>query len=290
MDAEVVLYENGRILTQYRNLDSSREEGDSATIGIENESGTVALQYSFSEASVSNGLAVLYRLPPSGFVEGRVTDANDNLALAGATVKAIHGGSVFRETTTDSNGNYRMQLPLDTYTIEASASNYESQSAEVVLDQEDEVVTRNFALRTARAVVSPNALEFIVTPNSTKTKQLVLRNTGGLDMTWQIREAGGGQVATTSPRGSPRLRAQTRVPTRQGPCTRPRRRPAGHQPHRATSSARGLRAGSAWPGASVTRATCGSPTCQPMTGTLSSRSGFADGSQLDDTVDRRLAG
>ena len=71
MDAEVVLYENGRILTQYRNLDSSREEGDSATIGIENESGTVALQYSFNEASVSNGLAVLYRLPPSGFVEGR---------------------------------------------------------------------------------------------------------------------------------------------------------------------------------------------------------------------------
>ena len=70
--------QNGRILTQYLNLDSSREEGDSATIGIENESGTVAL-YSFNEVSVSNGLAVLYRLPPSGFVEGRVTDANDNL-------------------------------------------------------------------------------------------------------------------------------------------------------------------------------------------------------------------
>jgi subtilisin family serine protease len=201
MDVEVVLYENGRILTQYRNLGSGREQGDSATIGIENESGTVALQYSFNEISVSEGLAVLYRLPPSGFVQGQVTDDNDDLALAGATVKAIRGGSVFRETTTDGNGNYRMQLPLGTYTIEASASNYETQSAEVVLDQEDEVVTRNFALRTARAVVSPNALEFIVSPNSTKTKQLVLRNTGGLDMTWQIREAGGGRVATSSTLG-----------------------------------------------------------------------------------------
>ena len=58
---------------------------------------------------------MLYRLPPSGFVQGQVTDANDDLPLAGATVKAIRGGSVFRETTTDSNGNYRMQLPLDTY-------------------------------------------------------------------------------------------------------------------------------------------------------------------------------
>ena len=29
----------------------------------------------------------------------------------------------------------------------------------------------------------------------------MLRNTGGLDMTWQIREAGGGQVATTSTQG-----------------------------------------------------------------------------------------
>jgi subtilisin family serine protease len=203
VDFEVVLYENGRILTQYRNLaNDGREKGNSATIGIENQAGTIALQYSFNEASLDDPeFAVLYRLPPSGFVEGRVTDYNDNLAVAGATVKAIRGGSVFRETTTDSNGDYRMQLPLDTYTIEASASNYETQSEEVVLDDEDEVVTQNFALRTARAEVSPNALEFIVPPDTTKTKQLVLDNTGSLDMTWQIQEAGGGQVATSSTQG-----------------------------------------------------------------------------------------
>jgi subtilisin family serine protease len=197
---EVVLHENGQILTQYTDINEAdgRETGNSATIGIENATGTVALQYSFNESSITNNLAVRYRLPPSAFVEGQVTDANDNLPIAGATVKAIRGGSVFRETTTDANGNYRMQLPLDTYIIEASATNYVTESAEVVLDQEDEVVTQNFSLRTARGVVTPTSLQFIVTPNSTKTKQLVLRNTGSAPMTWEIREAGGGAVSAGS--------------------------------------------------------------------------------------------
>jgi len=61
----------------------------------------------------------------------------------------------------------------------------------VVLDTEDEVVTQNFTLRTARGVVSPTSLQFIVPPNQTRSKRLTLRNTGSLDMTWQIRETGG---------------------------------------------------------------------------------------------------
>jgi subtilisin family serine protease len=196
IDFEVVLYENGRILTQYRNIeDDGQERGNSATLGIENEDGTDAFQYSFNEATVETpSFAVLYRLPPSGFVQGQVTDANDDLAVAGATVRALQGGSLVRQTTTDSNGNYRLQLPLGTYTIEATAERYSTESAEVVLDQEDEVVTQDFVLRTARAEVSPSELEFIATPNSTKTKVLTLRNTGTLDMTWEIRESGGGSA------------------------------------------------------------------------------------------------
>jgi subtilisin family serine protease len=203
VDFEVVLNENGQILTQYRNIASDgREKGNSATIGIENESGTVALQYSFNEATIGDPeFAVLYRLPPSGFVQGTVTDANDNLAVAGATVKALQGGMVVRQTTTNASGFYRMQLRLGTYTIEASKTNYTPASAEVVLDDEDEVITQNFALETARGEVTPTSLEFIVTPNSTKTKTLTLSNTGSADMTWEIRETGGGQVATHSTAG-----------------------------------------------------------------------------------------
>src|SRR6266540_2262866 len=131
---EVVLNENGRILTQYRDVgDFGRQQGNSATIGIENEAGTVALQYSFNEAAIAPpSLAVLYRLPPSAFVEGTVTDANDHLAVAGAAVRALRDdGSVARETTTNAAGFYRMQLRLGTYTVNASKTLYSNGSAHV---------------------------------------------------------------------------------------------------------------------------------------------------------------
>ncbi|HEY0734656.1 MAG TPA: S8 family serine peptidase [Herpetosiphonaceae bacterium] len=62
MDFEVILNENGQILTQYRNLAADgREQGNSATVGVENQAGTVALQFSSNTASLTNNLAVRYR-------------------------------------------------------------------------------------------------------------------------------------------------------------------------------------------------------------------------------------
>jgi Malectin domain/Viral BACON domain len=85
--------------------------------------------------------------------------------------------------------------------VEASATNYRTESAQVVLDEADEVVTRNFALLTARGVVNPTSLQFIVPPNQTRTKMLTLRNMGGLPMTWTIQESGGGATAGKTTQG-----------------------------------------------------------------------------------------
>ncbi len=53
IDLEAVLYEDGRILLQYGNIaDDGREMGNSATVGIENEAGTVALQYSHNQSAI----------------------------------------------------------------------------------------------------------------------------------------------------------------------------------------------------------------------------------------------
>jgi subtilisin family serine protease len=194
VDAEVVLHENGHILMQYRNIAADdRERGNSATFGIENETGTIALQYGFNQTVLgAPTFAVLYRLPPSAFVEGTVTDANDHLPIAGATVRALQEEVVARQTTTDATGHYRLQVRLGTYVIEASSPNYRTEATPLAVDQEDVTVVQDIALSTPRGVVSPLSLQVIAPPNETRTRMLTLRNTGSVDMTWDI-------VETTNP-------------------------------------------------------------------------------------------
>jgi subtilisin family serine protease len=184
MDFEVVLTETGRIVTQYRNIaNDGREQGNSATLGIENATGTVALQYSLNQATVSDSLAVQYRLPPSGVVAGRVTDANDGQAVAGATVRALQNGANVRQATTDANGTYRLQLPIGNYTVEASARNYSTESQAVTVE-DDAVTSQNLALHTGRATVSPAALEVIVPAGQSRSKTLTLSNSGDRSLNW----------------------------------------------------------------------------------------------------------
>jgi subtilisin family serine protease len=203
---QVVLYENGQILMQYTGLDpaNAREQGESATMGIENETGTIAFQYSAYESVLYDGLAIRFRLPPSGFVQGTVTDANDNLPVVGATISALWNGSSFFQAETDSDGFYRMQLPLGAYDLDASAENYGAQTSRVTLDYENQVITQDYALRTPRAVVSPDSLTILVPANAKHKKILTLQNTGGLDMTWDVDERGGGIVSVNSPQGHAR--------------------------------------------------------------------------------------
>ena len=209
LDFEVILTENGRILTQYRNIaNDGRERGNSATLGIENATGTIALQYSFNQANIDfPEFAVLYRLPPSAFVEGVVTDYNDSLPLAGATIKAYKLGALVQQTTSDADGFYRLQLRLGEYTIEASKTNYAADATDVNLAVEDATYTADFALMTARGEVTPAELTFLVPMGEQRTQYLTLSNTGSISMTWEINEVGGSQIAAgfSGPRVAPVL-------------------------------------------------------------------------------------
>ena len=131
-----------------------------------------------------------------------MTDANDNQAIAGATVKAVQNGTTKRQTSTDANGFYRMQLPVGQYTIQVSKTNYETGSAQVTIDL-DQTTTTDFSLRTPRGEVTPPSLEFVLQRNQTDTKTLTLSNTGGLPMTWDVKESGGG--AAMPSRGGSKL-------------------------------------------------------------------------------------
>jgi subtilisin family serine protease len=202
VDLEIILMENGWILAQYRNIaDDGREQGNSATLGLENGDGTDAFQFSFNQEVIeSPEYAILYQLPPSGFIEGHVTDANDGLPLAGATVRALQDGTEVRSTTTDAEGFYRFQVPLGTYTVEASKTNYQTETAEVTVDEENETVVQDFALETALAVVDPDSLEFILVPGDSETQTLTLTNEGTVDLVWEVKETGGAPAARPLPR------------------------------------------------------------------------------------------
>jgi glucose/arabinose dehydrogenase len=63
ISVEAVLYENGNMATNYKNIGNAAERGKSATVGLENAAGTVALQYSFNSVALNNGVAVLFRAP-----------------------------------------------------------------------------------------------------------------------------------------------------------------------------------------------------------------------------------
>jgi len=62
---EMVLSENGQVTFQYATVGTDgRAQGNSATIGIENSSGTVALQYAYDQAVLSDGQAITFVPPP----------------------------------------------------------------------------------------------------------------------------------------------------------------------------------------------------------------------------------
>jgi subtilisin family serine protease len=189
---EIVLHENGQILAQYADLAAdAREQGSSATTGIENDAGTTALQYSFNESALETGLAVLYRAGPrtTGAVQGRVTDANDGLGVGGALVRALQNGVEQGRTNAAIDGYYSLALRPGTYTVEASAANYVTGPGPATIDQAEQIVVRDFTLATARGQVSPASLEFVLRAGVTRSRTLTIASTGSAGLAWQLRES-----------------------------------------------------------------------------------------------------
>ena len=192
MDVEIVLFENGHILAQYRNLpNDDYYRGLGCTMGLENETGTTALLFCYSEKVVASPqAAILYQLDPSAFLQGHVIDAADGSPIAGATVVVLEGSSLVRSLRTDANGFYRTQVPLGQYTIRAASGGYTTGSALVALDTENATCVQDFSLQAPRAVVHPSALTFEIASGQSRSQTLSLRNAGSLDLVWEIGTGG----------------------------------------------------------------------------------------------------
>ncbi len=127
---EAVLAENGQVTFNYADIATTRtrEQGDSATVGIENAAGTIATQFSANQAVLANGTAIVFTPPggggppppPStGTIAGTVTNAV-GAAVAGATVTRTPGGAT---ATTSASGTYQFtDVAPGTYTLDATAA------------------------------------------------------------------------------------------------------------------------------------------------------------------------
>jgi len=187
VDVEAALGEDGTVAVRYRNIGSdAREQGNSATVGIENATGTVALQYSFNTAVLSDAQSIRFRPPPTAVVNGTVTDFNDGQPIAGAQVQIRSGTTVVGNLTTGADGTYSTRLVLGSYVLEASKPLYRSQTAAVVLDEANEVVTQNFALHTPRVTVTPDSLWFLAMPGQLRSATVVVASTSDLDLTYSV--------------------------------------------------------------------------------------------------------
>uniref|UniRef100_UPI0019632A34 carboxypeptidase regulatory-like domain-containing protein n=1 Tax=Nonomuraea lactucae TaxID=2249762 RepID=UPI0019632A34 len=115
-----LLGEDGTASFRYKDVDSQRDQGTSATVGIENATGTDAMLYSYDEPALSNGLSLTFAASRHGLVTGVVTDANDGDPLPGATVKV---GDV-ATLTTGPDGAFYGQVLAGDYQVEVSKEHY----------------------------------------------------------------------------------------------------------------------------------------------------------------------
>jgi subtilisin family serine protease len=185
LDFQVRLHEGTeRIDLLFGDNPSNPGDGRNATIGIENETGTDALQFGFHDQLVEPRSAFRFEVVPNGYVTGTVLDRNDGLPIPGATVKVTPG---IHAATTQEDGTYLLRLLPGSYTVTVSASGYETASAGVVISDGGTMV-QDFSLAGPLPAIAPAAVDATVDFGDTATRTVTITNDGTAPLSWTLRE------------------------------------------------------------------------------------------------------
>ncbi|WP_277350910.1 S8 family serine peptidase [Streptomyces chilikensis] len=193
----VELTESGDITYRYKDVPAgnARLRGNSATVGIENATGTVALQYSHNQAVLEDGLSISFR-DTSARIHGVVTDANDGLPVDGATVEA--GGVT---AVTGANGGYTLRVPGGENEVVVRAPAYGAFEKTVEVGP-GELVEVSASLATGAVSASAEEIGVVVPPGEDRERSVGLANAGSAtdftvteDADWLTLEGATGTLA-----------------------------------------------------------------------------------------------
>jgi hypothetical protein len=199
---EVMLFEDGRIKFQYLDRGNDPSQlGALASVGIENETGTVGHQYSYREPVLFPELAFIYEPPASALVAGGLLDANDGMAAPAAEIDVFQNGALLRTVLADATGAYAFTLPPGSYEFEARAPRYETQRFSLELAGGDRVA-RDLLLATAVVQLTPPALEVMIPSNQQREFSVELTNAGSAPLAFTLIE--GGDISMMGPLPIPR--------------------------------------------------------------------------------------
>jgi subtilisin family serine protease len=211
MSFEMKLWANGTIDFLYGD-NPGAADGHDALVGIENATGSDALQISFMEAVIQPSSAIRIETLPVAIVTGTVSDANDGLGIPGASVSAEPGG---RSTTTDGDGHYDLRVLAGSYDVTASANNYVAATQSLTL-AESQTANVDFSLAAATAAVDPTSFDVTLGLGETVDRTVTLSNDGGNALTWEAKER---DLGATPPDLPPAIAGVYRTPNWQPPHT-----------------------------------------------------------------------
>jgi Zn-dependent metalloprotease/subtilisin family serine protease len=144
----VALSEGGQITMHYGTLTGDTlARGASATIGIEDSSGDLGIEYLHDTAQLTDGTVLAFR--GVGMVMGTVTNASGD-PIVGVTVSS-EGVS---PATTDFGGRYRMALSTGTHILWFTHPDYVYRGVSVTIANDGDIITKDITLAHQHNTVS----------------------------------------------------------------------------------------------------------------------------------------
>ncbi|GAA3812986.1 hypothetical protein GCM10022206_59340 [Streptomyces chiangmaiensis] len=173
-----VIGEDGSVSYHYKDIGTGNfEDGDGATIGLENETGTDALLFSYNQPAVTDGMNIFFRTTKTGVVSGTVTDANDGEGVGDGTVTVSKDGAAIATATTGADGQYLVSVPAGAeateYDVTVTADHYSTTTSRSSVTAAG-IKVADAVLTTGVVTAGTGTYELIQPAGQTRTRALTM--------------------------------------------------------------------------------------------------------------------